>query len=86
MKRIIDAQAQERMNITGLNIRKARRKAKLTQKDVTARLETMAIYICRGSLSRIENGSRVVTDIELQAIAQVLNVSIEDLFEHNDND
>ena len=81
MKRIIDEQAQERMNITGRNIRLAREKAKLTQKELSIRLETMAIYICRGSLSRIENGSRVVTDIELQAIAEALGVTIESLFD-----
>ena len=81
MKRIIDVHAQERMNITGRNIRLAREKAKLTQKELSIRLETMAIYVCRGSLSRIENGSRVVTDIELQAIAEVLGVSIESLFD-----
>lgn len=81
MKRIIDEQAQERMNITGRNIRLAREKAKLTQKELSIRLETMAIYICRGSLSRIENGSRVVTDIEIQAIAEALGVTIESLFD-----
>lgn len=81
MKRIIDEQAQERMNITGRNIRLAREKAKLTQKELSIRLETMAIYVCRGSLSRIENGSRVVTDIELQAIAEALGVTIESLFD-----
>ena len=83
MKRIVDAQMQERMNITGQNIRKAREKAKLTQKELSIKLETMAIYVCRGSLSRIENGSRIVTDIELQAIADALHVSMNSLFDGN---
>ena len=83
MKRIVDEQMQERMNITGQNIRKAREKARLTQKELSIKLETMAVYVCRGSLSRIENGSRIVTDIELQAIADALHVSIHSLFDGN---
>lgn len=81
MKRIKDEQAQERMNITGDNIRQARQKAGLTQAQLSARLETMAVYICRGSLSRIENGSRIVTDLELKAIADALRLPVESLFQ-----
>lgn len=80
MKRIVDEQLQQRMNITGQNIRRAREKAKLTQKELSIKLETLAVYVCRGSLSRIENGSRIVTDIELQAIADILHISIDSLF------
>ena len=44
------------------------------------KLETLAVYICRGSISRIEDNQRSITDIELYGLAKVLNVSIEDLF------
>ena len=44
------------------------------------KLETLAIYICRGSISRIEDGSRTVTDIELYGLSQVLATPIEDFF------
>jgi len=37
--------------------------------------------VCRGSVSRIEDKSRTVTDIELYGIAKVLGVGIEELFE-----
>ena len=43
-------------------------------------LRTLAIYICRGSISRIEDGSRTVTDIELYGLSQVLATPIEDFF------
>lgn len=46
------------------------------------KLETLAIYICRGSISRIEDRQRTVTDIELYGLAEILGVSIENLFEH----
>lgn len=62
MARIIDG---ERQNMVGANVRKARLAAKMSQKQLADRLETVAVYICRGSISRIESGDRTVTDIEL---------------------
>ena len=56
------------------------KKRKYSQKQLSEKLEVMAIYICRGSISRIEDGSRTVTDIELYGLATVLGVSIESLF------
>ena len=49
---------------------------------LSTKLETLAIYICRGSISRIEDKQRTVTDIELYGLAEILGVSIESLFEH----
>ena len=84
MKRIKDDAAASKMNLCGGNIRTARIAAHLTQKQLSEKLETMAIYVCRGSVSRIESGERIVTDIELRAIAEILNVSIESLFPPQD--
>ena len=64
-----------------LQVRKLRMEQKMSQQTLSDRLETMAIYICRGSISRIEDKQRTVTDIELYGLAKVLGVSIEDLFE-----
>ena len=84
MKRIKDEASSTLMNITGQSIRKKRLAAHLTQRQLSEKLETMAVYVCRGSISRIESGERIVTDIELQAIAEVLHVSIESLFVKED--
>lgn len=78
MARIIDGDAQ---NMVGSKIRKLRMEQKMSQQTLSDRLETMAIYICRGSISRIEDKQRTVTDIELYGLAKVLGVSIEELFE-----
>ncbi len=77
MKRIING---EKANIIGGNIREARLKAGLSQQELSAKLELMAVYVCRGSVSRIENGERAVTDIEIDAISKVLKVSLDYLF------
>lgn len=77
MPRIIDG---EKNNIVGQQVRYFRKKKKYSQKELSIRLETLAIYVCRGSISRIEDGSRTVTDIELFGLASVLGTPIESFF------
>lgn len=72
---------QKIQNIIGDNVRKYRLKRRLSQNQLSIRLETYAIYICRGSISRIEKHRRRVTDFELKAIAEILRVTVGDMFE-----
>jgi len=78
MARIIDG---ERKNLIGGNLKKLRRKYKISQAVLSCKLELLGVYICRGSISRIEDYSRTVTDIELFAIANALGVEPKELFE-----
>ena len=78
MARIIDG---SQMNLIGKQVRKFRRARKMSQQLLSNRLELMGVYVCRGSVSRIEDCSRTVTDIELYALAQVLGVDMKDLFD-----
>ena len=78
MKRIIDG---DKFNIIGPKVRELRMKANISQRELSEKLELLAVYTCRGSISRIENGQRAVTDIEIDAICKVLKVSPNDLFE-----
>lgn len=77
MKRIIDG---EKTNITGKRIKAARINAGLSQQQLSDKLELSAVYVCRGSVSRIENGERAVTDIEIDAISKVLGATLDYLF------
>lgn len=77
MKRIRE---NEKANIIGERIKEARLKAGLSQQELSNKLELMAVYVCRGSVSRIETGERAITDIEIDAISQVLGVSLDYLF------
>jgi transcriptional regulator with XRE-family HTH domain len=77
MARIID---ESSMNMVGDQVRKVRIARKMSQQTLSNKLEMMAIYICRGSISRIEDKQRTVTDIELYGLAAVLGVTIDDLF------
>ena len=77
MARIIDGKAS---NMVGDKVRELRMAKKMSQKLLSEKLETYAVYICRGSISRIEKKRRTVTDIELYGLAQVLGVDIGDFF------
>ena len=78
MARIIDG---AEMNMIGNNLRRLRIEKGWSQQKLSDKLEMLAIYVCRGSISRIEDKQRTVTDIELYGFSQVLGVSVEELFE-----
>ncbi|NMC58602.1 MAG: helix-turn-helix transcriptional regulator [Candidatus Methanofastidiosa archaeon] len=65
-------------NLIGDKVKHARlkNKPKITQKDLLARLAVRGIELEKTSISKIEARRRPVTDIELVAIADALNVSI----------
>ena len=71
MARIIDG---ERKNLIGGNLKKLRAKLKISQQELSNKLELLGVYVCRGSVSRIEDYSRTVTDIELFAISEALGI------------
>ena len=77
MARVIE---REKTNIVGTMVKYFRKEKKLSQRELSIKLELMGVYVCRGSISRIEDGSRTVTDIEIYALSKALGVSINDLF------
>lgn len=79
MGRIIDG---NQTNIVGKQVKKFRKERGLSQKLLSEKLETLAIYICRGSISRIEKQVRTVSDIELYGLSKILNKPIESFFEN----
>ena len=62
-------------NISGERIREARIKHHWTQADLAAKLQVAEVIIKRDSISRIEKGTRLVTDYEIFVMAQLFNVS-----------
>lgn len=77
MKLVLDS---ENRNTIGYQIKSARLNCKMTQKELSIKLETLAVYIDRASISKLEQKKRIVTDIEILALSKVLNVSIPWLF------
>ena len=60
MARIIEG---NEMNLIGDKVKELRVAKGLSQQALSNKLEMLAIYICRGSISRIEDKQRTVTDI-----------------------
>ena len=68
------------MNIVGVNVRRIREKKEWTQDQLAAKCNLMQWNISRGTLAKIEAKVRRVTDVEVKTLAEVLNISIEELF------
>lgn len=77
MARIIDGENQ---NLIGANIKQLRLDKRWSQKKLSEKLEEEAVYICRGSVSRIESGERTVSDIEIVGLAKVFGVPVKRIF------
>lgn len=80
MARIIDG---NRKNMIGKKVRQFRIEQKMSQQTLADKLETIAVYICRGSICRIEEQTRTVSDIELWGLSKILDKSIESFFEED---
>ena len=68
-------------NISGSNIARIRKSMSPTvsQRALADSLQLYGIDVDKNAVQRIESGKRFVTDIELVAIAKVLQVSVMDL-------
>ncbi len=70
----------------GLKIKAIREARGLSQIEVVERLAEKGINMSRETLSKIENGNRTVSAVELNAICKVLNIDINILFEDEEDD
>lgn len=71
-------------NLCGDRIRIEGLKKRMTQMELAAKIQLQGITLERDSISRIEIGTRFVTDYELKLFAKVLNVTVDDLLEEDD--
>lgn len=68
------------LNISGKNIKQIRKDKKITQEDLCARMQVMDFKISRSDISKLENGKRFITDVEVVGFSKALKVSILDLY------
>ncbi len=69
-------------NITGKNIKKFRKKQKITQEDLCARMQVMGFKISRSDISKLETGKRFITDVEVVGFSNALKVDIMELYQN----
>ena len=68
-------------NIVGKNIERLRKERGIKQKDFIAKIQVSGCDMNPTSYSKLEGQLRVATDREIYAIAKILNVPMEKLFE-----
>ena len=80
-KTVVGYRQEAQKNYTGKTIKENRVKRDLSQKDmITALSEDNGVSICISTLSKIEQGKRMVNDFEIRAICKVFGIPIDDLF------
>lgn len=62
-------------NISGERIREARTRLHLTQTNLAVQLKLVGVDVERDSISRIEIGTRFVTDYEIRELSKFLKVT-----------
>lgn len=71
-------------NLCGNRIKEARRTKKMSQSELAAKMQVEGIILERDSISRIEIGTRFVTDYELMIFAKILKVNVDWLLTQNE--
>lgn len=65
-----------RKNIIGERLKIYRKQNKITQEDLSARLQLKGLTLDRTAISKIERGERLVPNYEVVAIAKSLKVDV----------
>ena len=73
----IRKQPLDTRNICGARVEMARKNQGMKQKELLAKLQAAGIDLNASGLSKLEGQIRYVTDYELSALADILNVSVD---------
>ena len=72
-------------NLIGARVETARKEQGMKQKELLAQLQVNGVDMNASGLSKLEGQIRYVTDFELAALANILNVSVDWLLGRTDN-
>ena len=64
-------------NLIGIRVTEARKQANMKQVELLSKLQTAGIDMSTPALSLLEGRKRPVSDIELNALADILDVSVD---------
>jgi transcriptional regulator with XRE-family HTH domain len=73
------------INDLSAKIRAAREEKTLSQNEVVEKLMDKGISMSRETLSKIENGNRSISAVELNALCSILGIEISSLFNEDDD-
>ena len=69
----------DKLNVIGEKLKYYRELNKLSQSQVSNRLQLIGRDIPKNSLQRLENGKRILRDYELAGFSKIFNVSIDEM-------
>jgi len=72
-------------NICGANIERIRKQQGMKQAALISQMQLRGVDINPSSFSKLEGQTRIATDIELKAISEILNVSMDLLTQTDPN-
>ena len=70
-------QALGSRNLIGVRVEEVRKKKNMKQKELFAQLQVRGVDMNASGLSKLEGQLRYVTDIELVALSEILEVSVD---------
>lgn len=73
------------INELGAKIRAAREEKAFSQSEVVEKLMEKGINMSRETFSKIENGNRSISAVELNALCNILGIDINSLFNEDDD-
>lgn len=79
MKKLIYVNDQK--NVIGKSLRRVRKKQKVTQLDLAARMQVLGVNVDQQAISNIENNKRIVTDYELACFCKALRCTEQELLQ-----
>ena len=71
----------DQKNVIGVPLRKMRKKKKVTQIDLAARMQILGVNVDQQAISNIERNRRIVTDYELVCFCKALHCTERELLQ-----
>ena len=71
----------DQRNVIGKSLRRIRKKQKVTQLDLAARMQVLGVNVDQQAISNIENNKRIVTDYELACFCKALRCTERELLQ-----
>lgn len=68
-----------RNNIAGLKVAELRKNLRISQRELSDRLNVIGLNIDKNAVQRMESGQRFITDIEIISLAKIFGITVEEL-------
>lgn len=69
-----------RNNVIGLTVARRRKELRISQRELADKLCCAGLSIDKNAIQRIESGQRFVTDLEMLYLAQIFDITLNDLY------